>query len=224
MSEGFQFLDLLILLALAIFFVSRLRNILGKTIDDNTRPKPKPPLKPGEVVQLRSQLKAQDTALAEEQDAPILADIGDPDVSKGLMEIKSAEPGFSVKEFVNGARMAFEMIIEAYNRGDKKLLEPLLEKEIFEEFSAALDAREASEETEETTLVAINEADIVKAGLKGKIARVTVKFVSEQIIVSRDKEGKIIEGDPSYPELVTDEWTFERQIRSQNPNWLLVDT
>jgi predicted lipid-binding transport protein (Tim44 family) len=153
-----------------------------------------------------------------------LADIADPDVATGLMQIKSAEPSFSVSEFLSGAKMAFDLILEAFAKGDKLQLENLLSKELYDDFAAAIDVRKESPAYEENTLVSIQSADIVRAALNGRKAEITVNFVSEQISVERDKDGNIVSGNPSETTLVTDEWTFVRDIRSSNPNWLLVNT
>lgn len=231
MSEGLQMFDLLVLLALAIFFITRLRSVLGKRIDDEDPKKgDKTPGKSGErIIQLRdhkpSSLKQALQAEKQQQvDALALADIADPDVTTGLMQIKSAESSFSVSEFLNGAKMAFDMILDAFAKGDKEQLEALLSKELYEDFSAAIDARKETPTYEENTLVSIQSADIVRAALNGRKAEITVNFVSEQISVERDKEGNIVSGNASETTLVTDEWTFTRDIRSSNPNWLLINT
>jgi len=231
MGDGSQFFEMLVLLALAIFFISRLRKVLGKHIDDDVK---KPGARPrnttmprGQVVNLRDARspEAIDAAVHQvEDDAPLLADIDDPDVSKGLGDIKAADPAFNVREFLNGAKMAFEMILEAYNNGDKALLKDLLSKEIYTDFENAIEARKTADTHEESTLLSVESADITRAKLRGKTAEVTVTFVSEQVTVERDKNGEIVAGDPSQAELVTDEWTFTRETRSQNPNWILADT
>lgn len=230
MNEGLQMLDMLVLLALAIFFISRLRNVLGKQIDDPKKPDRKS--QPGQqqrVIHLRDVKNPEAAAAAAaieqvEDDAPLLADIGDPDVSKGLMDIKSAEPGFNVREFVSGAKMAFELVVDAYAKGDKPQLRSLLSKDIYEDFEVALEAEKKKDSRTETTLVAVESADIIAASLKGKTAEITVSFVSEQVTVERNKDGEITEGDPSVTELVNDEWTFAREVRAPNPNWILVAT
>lgn len=219
-------IDIIILAALAIFFVSRLRSVLGKQIDDG-KPKDAPRAENGErVIQLRDRNPAAAAQIDKQVqvDAQALADISDPDVTTGLMQIKSAEPSFSVSEFLGGAKSAFDIILEAFAQGDKEQLSSLLGKEIYDDFAAAIDARRDAPTYEENTLVSIQSADIVRAALNGRKADITVNFVSEQISVERDKEGNIVSGDPSETTLVTDEWTFTRDTRSPNPNWTLVGT
>ena len=160
----------------------------------------------------------------ESNDAMMLEEINDPDVTSGLMAIKEADPHFHVKEFLNGAKMAFEMIVEAYAKGDKAQLKDLLAKDVMEDFAQAIDDSKAAKTTEETTLLSIKSAEIVDAKLAGKSAEITVQFISEQITVERDKDGEIVGGDASEPVSVTDEWTFARPGNSPNPNWMLVAT
>lgn len=228
MNEGLNMLDLIILLALAVFFISRLRKVLGKQIDDSSKDSTKPGGRgpTARVVSLRNPKGTPVAALDEplEDDAPLLADISDPDVSKGLMDIKTADPGFNVREFLNGSKIAFEMIIEAYAKGDKVQLRDLLSRDVYAEFEQVIDEAQRSETRQETTLVAIQSADIVRAALKGRNAEITVNFMSEQITVERDRKGEIVSGDPTSTELVADEWTFSRDVRSPNPNWTLVAT
>ncbi len=222
MSEGIQFLDWLILIGIAVFFISRLRSVLGKTIDDSSAPKKRTQAsKEEKVIHLHGQKQKE---AEKEDEALLLADIGDPDVSKGIMAIKSADRNFNVNAFVTGAKMAFEMVLEAFAKGDVKTLESMLAKDVCADFKEAIEARETADEKEEATLVSIESANITAASCKGKEAKVTVEFVSEQIIITRDKDGKIADGDSSEPERVTDEWTFSRMVNASDPNWTLVDT
>lgn len=229
MNNGLNMFDLIVLLVLAAFFISRLRSVLGNRPDDegpNASGGDKPIRPRDRVVQLRDAKKAQFAAQlkAEGEDEPILADIEDPGVTTGLASIKNAEPSFSVSEFLSGAKMAFDMILDAYAKGDKTVLESLLSRDLYEDFAEALDARKQEDIHEEHTLVSIQSADIVRAALTGKRAEITVSFVSEQVAVERDRTGNIVSGDPSATTLVNDEWTFTRDLRSSNPNWTLVST
>jgi predicted lipid-binding transport protein (Tim44 family) len=116
------------------------------------------------------------------------------------------------------------MIVEAYAAGDKETLRPLLADDVFGGFERAIDERAARGQTLDTQLITIREAEITKAEMQGSRARVTVRFVSEQVNVVRDRGGRVVEGDPGSAEEVVDIWTFERDLRSDDPNWLLVET
>lgn len=222
-------LDFLILLALAVFFFSRLKNVLGKTVDDDmpSSPKPRHPLQEAaekRAAEAERMTEGERETQAAAEDAPILSAIANPDITEGLAAIKAVDHGFSVKHFLTGSRMAFEMILKAYHEGDKATLKPLLSKEIMEDFAEGMSARAGANRHEESTLVSIKQADVVKAAIKGKKAEIAVRFVSEQISVVRDQDGNIVEGDPSKSELVTDEWVFMRDVSSSNPNWILIAT
>ncbi len=142
----------------------------------------------------------------------------------GIGRIIAADSSFDPGGFLGGARAAFEMIVGAFAAGDAATLRPLLSDEVFENFNGAIKARAKANETLHTTLVGIKSAEIIEAMLDGKTALVTVKFVSEQINVTKDSEGRIIDGDPSTIAVITDIWTFARNIRARDPNWTLVAT
>lgn len=147
------------------------------------------------------------------------------DVRRGLDEIRGAEPKFDAVDFVVGARVAFDMIVTAFAQGDAKALRPLLNDQVYGNFAGAIEERTRNNQRHETTLVGILSADIVAAELtKGGEAQVTVKFVSQQINVTKDQEGRIVDGDPSEVANITDVWTFARPVKSRDPNWVLVAT
>ena len=142
----------------------------------------------------------------------------------GLKQIGQADKSFDDKEFMNGARAAFEMIIGAFAANDKKALRPLLANEVYDNFTRAIQEREENRHTLETTLVGITDSEIIEAELQQKTAFITVKFVSEQVNVTRDEKGETVEGDASHVAKITDIWTFARNTRSRDPNWTLVAT
>jgi predicted lipid-binding transport protein (Tim44 family) len=116
------------------------------------------------------------------------------------------------------------MIVAAFAAGDKAQLRPLLSDEVYTPFSTAIDEREASGETLETRIQQLKSIDIVEAGVAGRNARVTVKFVTDQTNILRAHDGSIVDGHPEDPAEKTDFWTFARDIRSGDPNWVLVTT
>ena len=120
--------------------------------------------------------------------------------------------------------MAFELIVASFANGDKEALDPLLDGDVFENFIRAVDEREKSELNVETTLVGIKSAELIEAEMQGRDALVTVKFVTDQINVTRDSAGEIVAGDPQRIVELTDIWTFQRNTRSSDPNWSLVAT
>jgi predicted lipid-binding transport protein (Tim44 family) len=141
-----------------------------------------------------------------------------------LAAIAAADPSFDEKTFLNGAKAAFGMIVEAYARGDLDTLRPLLSDEVFANFSDAVAARKKAGETLETRIERMSDADIVEADLDGSTAVITVRFATEQTNVTRDAAGTVLDGDPAKPEEVVDLWSFARNTRSRDPNWTLIET
>lgn len=218
-----KFIDIIILAMIAAFLVYRLRNVLGKRTG-NERPPQNPYGPREEAAPLPREANDDDTVVALPGHS-IADDIPeDSPAADGLKAIRKADSGFSVEEFSEGARYAFDMIVTSFANGDRDTLRPLLSDEVYENFAGAIDAREANEETMEMTLVGIRDADIIEANMDGRVAFVTVKFVTEQIEVVRDKAGEPVSGDPGKVTTVTDIWTFARNTRSRNPNWTLVAT
>ena len=233
MGDGFQFLDIIIFAAIAAFLVLRLRGVLGKRTGHERPPGFDPFRKEkGEeanqdtVIPLPDRNAQSEAPTAEELEEAIAAEGAEPGspVAAGLTQIKLADRGFEAQGFVQGARAAFEMIIAAFAQGDTRTLRPLLSNDVYDDFAGAIKAREEANETLETTLVGISEADIIEAELQGKTAFVTIKFVSEQVNVTRDRDGKAVDGDESHVTSITDIWTFARNTRSRDPNWTLVAT
>ena len=130
------------------------------------------------------------------------------------------------KEFLKGAKIAYETIITDFSDNDNKLIasKPLLSKEIYDEFNKALKDRGDRGHYAEITFIGIKSADIKEHKKIDKALQVTVDFVSEIITCIRDKEKKIVSGSPDKIKIIYDTWTFSRDMRSNNPNWLLVNT
>lgn len=227
MGDGIQFLDIILFAAIAAFLVLRLRSVLGRRSGNEQAQKYDPFRKRG------AEEAGEDKVIAlpergvqgEPQTAGKSAEGDDAgSLEQGLTQIKLADRNFEPESFINGAKVAFEMVVTAFAGGDTKTLRPLLSNDVFEDFSGAIKSRLDNQETLESTLVGITEAEIIEAELQGKTAFVTIKFVSEQINVTRDAEGKVVDGDPGGVTTVTDIWTFARNTRSRDPNWTLVAT
>jgi len=233
-GSGLQLIDIILLAVVAGFLILRLRSVLGRRTGHEERVDPMAAFRRTEarngerqgagdetVVRFPERDGANsDTAGIRRADLPADA----TPLDKGLAAIGQADSSFNPQDFASGARMAFEMILMAYAKGDLKSLRPLLANEVFEEFAGAVREREQAGEQLETTLVGIKQAEIVEGELQGKTAFVTVKFVSEQINVTRDKAGQVVDGGDARVETITDLWTFARNTRSRDPNWTLVAT
>jgi predicted lipid-binding transport protein (Tim44 family) len=210
--------DLLITLifaAIAVFVILKLRSVLGTRTGFEKKNEPYAPAdNRDKVIPLPDRRQPEVPPMGEPKTA----------LDPGSAAIRRADPSFDPDQFVEGAKMAFEMIVTAFAKGDEKTLEPLLAPNVFESFAADIRRRSEAGETRETTVAGIREARIDEARLDGREARVTVLIVSEQINVTRDREGNVIDGDPKAAETVSDLWTFARDTRSRDPNWQLVET
>ena len=127
-------------------------------------------------------------------------------------------------EFLNGAKAAYEMIVTSFAKGDKNVLKPLLNKEIFQNFSDEIDYRKKENIKSELTFVGVKSAKINNFEKKDNIYTFTVNFVSEIITCKKDKNNKVIEGNPDVIKTVNDIWKFSKNMWSNNPNWYLVET
>ena len=219
MGDFQQYFDIILFAMVAGFLVLRLRSVLGRRTGNERRrelfvrrarpaPEKGPPLiepSPGAA-------------------APATAVPPADAVAEGLNQIHRADPSFDPSQFLEGGRVAFEMIVTAFANTDKAELRPLLSDEVFQQFVTAIDERVAAKETLETRILRLDSADIVEAELLGRNAQVTVKLTSQQINVTRAMDGSIVDGDPEHPTEKTDYWTFARDTRSADPNWVLVAT
>jgi predicted lipid-binding transport protein (Tim44 family) len=232
MGSSFQFFDIILFAMIAVFLILRLRSVLGRRHDGSKTghrdpfarlPDREQPDKPsdGKVVQPPSPLEPRPIGA----DGPTVeSETTDPVLAQGYENIRAADRGFDPREFAAGSQAAFEMILNAYAAGDSKTLQPLLSEEVFGNFDLAIRERGEQGQALEETLVGIKLAEVVEAWMDGDIAHVTVKFVSKQVHVVCNKEGRVIEGDPNQIIDVTDFWTFARDTCSRDPNWALIAT
>lgn len=146
------------------------------------------------------------------------------ELNAGLRAIRDVDPSFEPKGFINGAKMAYEMIVTAYADGDRKTLKNLLSKEVNDGFVAALDERQKRGETVQSNFVGIDKAEISSADVKGTEAHVTLRISCDLISATRSSDGSVIDGDPETVTAVRDVWTFARDTRSKDPNWKLSAT
>jgi predicted lipid-binding transport protein (Tim44 family) len=213
-----HYFDIVLFAMIAVFLVLRLRSVLGRRTGNERRrdlPGRRPP--PGSNIVAFGN-RATAPPLQRPNDAPAGG------VEDGARQIRAVDPTFDPGQFVDGARVAFATIVGAFADGDKAKLRPLLADDVFRPFGTAIDEREAAGERLETRIEQLKETDIAAAELAGRMARVTVKFVSDQIHVLRAHDGSVVDGDPEHPIEKTDFWTFVRDTRSADPNWVLVAT
>ena len=147
-----------------------------------------------------------------------------PAVERGLREISTVDRRFDAFAFVDGARSAYRMILEAYWSGDKAELRNLCDDDVYQGFAEAIDAREAAGETLANRLIRIEDSAIAAASLEGSTARVTIRFRSDIAALTRNAEGTVIAGSLDDAIEAVDIWTFRRNVNSTDPDWLLDET
>ena len=196
MSYSFEYIDIILLAMIAGFIFLRLRGILGKRtgFEGKTSAQFKEVLKNIKVEQPLKSNDIFDTAAQE--------------------------------EFLKGAKIAYETIITDFSDNDNKITtsRPLLNGQIYSQFNEALKQRSSRGHFAEITFIGINSAKIKEHKKIGNILNVTVDFIAEVITCIKDKEKKIISGDPEKIKKIYDTWVFSRDTTSANPNWQLVNT
>ena len=232
----------LLFLVLAVIIILRLRSVLGrKSGDDDARVERYKAEQRARAAAAQAQDKVVTLPRRDRPEAPADAPVaaataagveekvktlasGNEALAAGLLAVVRADRSFDPDHFVAGARQAYEMIVTAFAEGNRKTLKPLLSREVFDGFASAISDRESRSEQIDQSFVGINKADIVDAELKGAVAHVMVRFVSELISATRDRDGTVVAGDPKRIKEVIDIWTFARETNSRDPNWKLVAT
>ncbi len=215
MGDGYQYLDIVVFAVIAGLLVLRLRSVLGRRTGNERRRDPFTPPAPGPTPE-------KVVTLSPPRDRVPPPGAAAP--GSGIVALKAADKSFDEASFLAGARAAFEIIVNAFAKGDTATLQPLLSEQVFASFNDAIRARAVQHETLETTLASIKALEIAAAGIERDSAHVTVKFISDQINVTRAADGSVVEGNPDQVDEKTDLWTFVRPLRSRDPNWTLVAT
>jgi len=225
-GDGLAFFDIIFFALVAGFLILRLRSVLGRRTGNENQERwtPRLPSRSGPTPPAPSERAPSDKVAVLPPRPAAAAGAPASPLDAALAQIKQADPGFDPNRFLEGARAAFDMIVGAYAQGDTATLRPLLANDVFENFAAAIKGRQDAKQTLETTLIGIKSADLLEARMEGRSAFVTVKFVSEQVNVTRNTSGEIVDGDPSHVATITDVWTFARNTRASDPNWALVQT
>ena len=197
MSSQFGFIDIILLAMFAGFIILRLRNILGRKTGHQGKP------------MSRYFPRGMET----------LQDIENNEAIKSGNVDEEAK-----KQFLKGADIAYEQIITAFAKGDKKSLKILLGKKMYEDFSEVIDERKKKDHNYETTFIGVKSSKVLEFKKIENIYKVTVNFVSEIITCVKDKNNQVIEGNPDTIKTVNDVWKFSKNMWSQDPTWYLVET
>jgi predicted lipid-binding transport protein (Tim44 family) len=211
-------IQIVILAMIAAFLGLRLYSVLGRRAEHEEEPVPtrfdQPDAAPSAAPQLRPVQSARPAALEGAL----------PAVERGVREIAAADKSFDISGFVEGAKAAYAMVLEAFWKGDRETLRELCDDDVYAGFDAAIAARETAGETLDNRLVRIEDATIDMAELVGKTARVRVRFVADIAAVTRDKDGTVVAGSLTDAVETRDLWTFKRDVREADPHWLLDET
>ena len=198
MSGGFEYIDIILLAMIAGFIFLRLKNILGRKTGHQGQP------------DMRRSSALSDVILQNHQ--------------KNKIQDKTKLDEEEEKFFLKGAKVAYETIISALAKGDKKTLKALTGKEMYEKFLEALNDRNKKQLKYETTFIGIKSADIKEFKKENSVYKITVSFASEIISCIKDKENKVIQGNPDVIKTVKDSWKFSKNMWSNDPTWYLVET
>lgn len=231
-----EFFDLptLIVIAIAVFVLFRLRGVLG-TRTGNERP-PVERRKPADaapvedtVVPIRPRGAGNPDLSDDLRNRKLEAEIeqfakGNDELAAGFKAVAAADPSFTPKSFLDGAKQAYEMVVTAYAGGDRQTLKNLLEKDVFEGFQRAITEREAAGQKVDFTFVGLPKIEISDAEYDKKNVNVTVRFHAEVVSATRDKDGNLVDGNADQVQTIADEWTFARNPKSRDPNWKVVST
>jgi predicted lipid-binding transport protein (Tim44 family) len=213
-------LTVIVILALVALFIGlRLYSVLG----ERTGHEQQPILKPAD-----SEARVEPRASPAPASAPAAGDAGDmaflPTAGPGVRAILAADPAFDVARFLEGAKAAYRMILEAFWKGDLDPVRGHVDDHVRETFESAIEQRKKDELTLDNRLVAVEQVVISEASVDRSVAVVTVRFEADIAAVTRNAEGQVVAGSLSDAVQTRDQWTFRRDISSADPNWLLIET
>lgn len=212
-------IQLLVLAAIAVFLILKLRSVLGTRTGYE-----KPPVQPGRAEPVGT---LRPDVIEGGPDQDITDHVPESsDSAKALAAMKRIEPSFSVGEFLTGARGAYEMILQAFDRGDLDSVKGFIAPEVHDAFAQALEARRAQGLTVQSNIIGIRELAVNEATFSdtSRIAEITVRFMAEMTTVVKNAAGEVVEGSDTELKRQRDLWTFQRAMGAQDPNWRLVAT
>jgi predicted lipid-binding transport protein (Tim44 family) len=230
-----EFFDLptLIVIAIAVFVLFRLRSVLGTRTGTERPPverrKPDAAVNDDSVVPMRPRGAGNPDLNDDLRGRKVEAEIeqfakGNPELAEGLKAVAEVDTSFTPKSFLEGAKQAYEMIVTAFATGDRQTLKNLLEKDVFDGFQRAISDREAAGQKVDFTFVGLPKIDFSEAEYDKKNVLVTIRFQAEVVSATRDKDGNLVEGNADQVQTIADEWTFARNPKSRDPNWKVVTT
>ena len=221
--NNFPYIDIFILAMIAVFIINRLRNVLGKKtgnesdiVEKFTQKKmPYKESEPDNVTNLKDDRRHKANTQSLHKDKK---------VNNLINEIIQIDENFDINEFYDGAKKAFEFILKEYSNNNLSTLERLVSKKIFKDFKEQVDERKKSSQSMEITVISVKNPEIKDIKLEKKnIAKIKLSFDSEQVQTLKNKENKIIEGDSNQILSIKEFWTFSKNLKSRDPNWILEE-
>jgi predicted lipid-binding transport protein (Tim44 family) len=211
--------SIIILALVALFIGLRLYSVLGERTGHEQQLKLKPAEQDAAVAP-----RAAASPLAPANPADPSGDAYLPTAGPGVRALLASDPQFDVARFLEGAKAAYRMILEAFWRGELEEVRSFVDPEVYATFAAAVADREAAGHKLDNRLVAIEHALIAAANVEGKVATLAVRFEADIAAVTRNADGEVIAGSLSDAVQTRDKWTFRRDLGSADPNWILIET
>ena len=208
MNSFFPFLDIIILGLLAVFLGFRLKGLLGDRSGYSGDLKSPDAIKQEKITENQNVIKLNNKFINGE----------------GVDFLIKADPSFNEKEFLEGAKNAFKIIIKAFSDSEIEKLKPLLDYDLLNSFTKSISEREARQERQVSDVLSFKNFEIIKVDINDNLVSITLKIISEQIKYLIDKNDVLVEGNKDHSEIIKDKWVFERDISTNNPNWKLVET
>ena len=218
---GTNVVEIIVLAMIAAFLGLRLYSVLGRRAEHEEESIPQR-FDPADRVPPANPQAPQ--AVQPVPQRPVELEGVLPAVERGIRDIAGADRNFDISMFMEGAKGAYEMVLEAFWTGDREALADLCDDDVFEGFSAAIDAREEAGEVLDNKLIRLEETRIHSASLDKRMARIAVLFVADIAAVTRDKDGNVVAGSLDDAVESRDIWTFSRNVSSNDPNWVLDET
>ena len=219
--NNFPFIDIFILAMIAVFIINRLRNSLGKKTGNETDIAQKFSQKPSKFTESNPD-KEIERSKNEVKEAKNIIFHKNSSINEKLNNIVKVDPSFTVENFIDGAKKAFEYILVKYSENDVKSLKDLLAPEILANFTDQIKVRQKQKQILGITILKIDEPEIIDVSvIKNKLCFIKLEFKSQQVQTTKDSNNKIIDGNDNLILNISELWTFSKEIKNKNPNWVL---
>ena len=219
--NNFPFIDIFILAMIAVFIINRLRNSLGKKTGNETDIAQKFSQKPSKFTESNPDKKIEKSK-SQVKEAKNIILHKNSSINEKLNNIVKVDPSFTVESFIDGAKKAFEYILVKYSENDLKSLKSLLAPQILTNFTDQIKLRQKQKQILGITILKIDDPEIIDVSiLKNKLCFIKLEFKSQQVQTTKDSNNKIIDGNDNLILNISELWTFSKEIKNKNPNWIL---